>query len=153
MNDQGSLSQIYTKNLGLTANQFTGDSTQPWRQPVNLQVSPHYQALNNDRYELILTLSIQLHHNPQGHKAKIALDQAGIFILPSMTAEQIEMQLYSIGCPLLFSYAGVHINDVLTQAGWPPLYLLPLDFAQCYRQFCQSRRKHADAHYPFIIQG
>ena len=58
--DPGSLSQIYTKNLRLTADQFIGDPALPWRQPVSLQANPHYHPLKDSRYELVLTLSIQL---------------------------------------------------------------------------------------------
>lgn len=150
--DPGFLLQIYTKNLRLIADKFIGDATLPWNQPVSLQANPHYQALKDGRFELVLTLNIQLLHGDQGSRAKVALDQAGIFMLPPMTPEQIEVQLYSAGCPLLFSYAGVHVNDLLTQAGWPPLYLLPLDFAECYRQFQQNRTEHSHSQHPFAIQ-
>ena len=58
--DQNNSAQIYTKNLRLTADPFTGDPALPWRQPVSLQANPHYHSLKDDRFELVLALSIQL---------------------------------------------------------------------------------------------
>ena len=150
VDNQGCLSQIYSKNLRLTADPFVGDLALPWRQPVSLQANPYYQALKDGRYELILTLSIQL--QDQTSKAEITLDQAGLFVLPPMTPEQIEAQLYGVGCDLLFGYAGVHINEILTQADWPPVYLLNVNFAECYQRFRQNRIKNPKTTQPFFIQ-
>ncbi len=149
--DPGSVSQIYTKNMRLTADPFTGDPALPWRQPVSLQANPHYHALKDDRFELVLALSIQLQQD-QSSRAEIAIDQAGLFVLPNRTPEQIEAQLYGVGCDLLFGYAGVHINEVLTQADWPPIYLLQVNFAACYHRFRQNRIEHPEATQPFFVQ-
>ncbi len=151
LGDQTHLTQIYIKNLRLTADLFTGDLALPWRQPVSLQANPHYHALKDDRFELVLTLSIQLR---QDHSScvEIVIDQAGIFVLPNRTLEQIEAQLYGVGCDLLFGYAGVHINEVLTQADWQPVYLLQVNFAECYQRFLQNRVEHPDSIQPFFIQ-
>ena len=143
--------QIHTKNLRLTADPFIGDLAFPWRQPVSLQANPHYHALKDDRFELVLALSVQLQQD-QSSCAEIVIDQAGIFVLPNRTLEQIEAQLYGVGCDLLFGYAGVHINEVLTQADWPPVYLLHVNFAECYQRFRQNRIKNSDATQPFFIQ-
>ena len=149
--DPGSVSQIYTKNMRLTADPFTGDPALPWHQPVSLQANPHYHAVKDDRFELVLALSIQLRQD-QSSCAEIAIDQAGLFVLPSKTPEQIEAQLYGMGCDLLFGYAGVHINEILTQADWPPVYLFHVNFAQCYHRFRQNRIEHPESTQPFFIQ-
>ncbi len=143
--------QIHTKNLRLTADPFIGDPALPWRQPVSLQANPHYHSLKEDRFELVLALSIQLRQD-HSSRAEIVIDQAGLFVLPNRTPEQIEAQLYGVGCDLLFGYAGVHINEVLTQADWPPVYLLQLNFAECYQRFLQNRIEHPDSIQPFFIQ-
>ena len=149
--DPDSVLQIYTKNLCLTADPFTGDLALPWRQPVSLQANPHYRPLKDDRFELVLALSIQLQQD-QLSRAEIVIDQAGLFVLPNRTPEQIEAQLYGAGCDLLFGYAGVHINEVLTQADWPPVYVLQVNFAECFQRFRQNRIEHPEATQPFFIQ-
>ena len=73
-------------------------------------------------------------------------------MLPNRTPEQIEAQLYGVGCDLLFGYAGVHINEILTQADWPPVYLLHVNFAECYQRFRQNRIENPETTQPFFIQ-
>ncbi len=149
--DLGSPSQIYIKNLRLDAGKFIGDPTRPWSQSVSFQANPHYHSLKDSRFELILALSIQLHQSPQS-QATIAIDQAGVFVLRQMTPEQIEAQLYGAGCDLLLGYARVHINDLLAEAGWPQVYLLHVNFAECYRRFRHGRLEHSDSLQPFLVQ-
>jgi preprotein translocase subunit SecB len=57
--------------------------------------------LERRSFELVLALNIQLQQDQQTH-AEIIIDQAGLFVLPNRTPEQIEAQLYGIGCDLLF---------------------------------------------------
>ncbi|MBS0351113.1 MAG: protein-export chaperone SecB, partial [Proteobacteria bacterium] len=44
-----------------------------------------------------------------------------------------------------FPYAGVMINQILTQSNLQPVYLAPLDFIQLYRQHQQQQQQQNQA--------
>lgn len=104
-----------------------------WNPKINLQANPRFTTLESGQYEVVLALQITMEQS-EDISFKVYLEQAGLFTLKNIAADQLETVLYGV-CPnMLFTYAGVTLNQLLSNAGFPPVYLAPLDFIALYRQ-------------------
>jgi preprotein translocase subunit SecB len=64
--------------------------------------------------------------------------QAGIFEIRHVPAEQFD-PLLGIACPnILFPYLRANIADVLTRSGFPPIHLTEVNFEVFYQQRLQA---------------
>ena len=69
----------------------------------------------------------------------IELDQAGIFQIKNVPAEQLEI-LHNVECPnILFPYLREAVSDLSTRAGFLPVVLAPVNFAYLYQQKKQAQ--------------
>jgi preprotein translocase subunit SecB len=62
------------------------------------------------------------------------VQQAGIFLLRDLQAEQLR-NLLNVYCPhLLYTYALFVISDLVTRGGFPQLVLVPFNFDALYKK-------------------
>jgi len=94
--------------------------------------------LADSQYESILQITATA--SVQGKTIfLIEIKQAGFFTLKGFTDEQIQQTL-SITCPtILFPYAREAISNLVTKAGFPSLYLSPVNFEALYTQQAQAQ--------------
>jgi preprotein translocase subunit SecB len=64
----------------------------------------------------------------------IKMHQAGCFTFTDCTAEQKAFFLNTACANLLYPYACQKVNTLAIDAGFPPVNLLPIDFAHLYAQ-------------------
>jgi len=125
--------QMYTKGQQYVINGVPSEISKNWNPQINIQANPRITTLESGQYEVTLTLNLSAQ---QLGKAvfQIQLDQAGLFSLQNVPADQKETVLYGVCANALFPYAAVMINQALSQAGLPHLYLNPIDFIALYQQ-------------------
>jgi preprotein translocase subunit SecB len=64
----------------------------------------------------------------------VEVDQAGIFQLRNIPADQMDL-IQNIECPnMLFPYLREAVTDLTTRAGFLPVVLAPINFAFLYQQ-------------------
>lgn len=64
----------------------------------------------------------------------VEANQAGIFVLRNFGADEVDPVL-GIACPnILFPYVRAAVSDLVTQAGFAPVYLTPVNFEAVYQQ-------------------
>lgn len=69
------------------------------------------------------------------------LNYIGDFVVAGFPADMMEPLLY-IECPrLLFPFARSIIASTISEGGFPPLYLAPVNFADLYQQQKQQQQK------------
>ena len=132
---------IYSKNHRFETTITPATLTQ-WQPTVNLQVNPRFERLQDGRYEVVL--AAQITGEEKGQRLfQLYLEQAGLFTLENIAAEQCEAILYGDCANRLFPYIEVLANQMLTQAALPQIYLQKLDFVSLYRE--HQRRQAAAA--------
>ena len=90
-------------------------------------------------------LTLQLSAQQAGKAIfQIQIDQAGLFSLQNVSEDQQEVVLYGVCANALFPYVNVILNQTLSQAGLPPLYLNPLDFVKLYHEHKKQEQEEAD---------
>jgi preprotein translocase subunit SecB len=73
----------------------------------------------------------------------VEVAQAGIFQIRNVPETDIE-PLLATACPnILFPYARETVSDVITRAGFPPVYLAPVNFEAIYMQRLQQAQEQA----------
>lgn len=71
----------------------------------------------------------------------VEAEQAGIFAVRNVPAQELE-PLLGIACPnILFPYLRETISDVVVRGGFPPVLLAPLSFEQLYLQRMQEQQQ------------
>lgn len=128
-----SLDKIYIKDLSLevpNAPQIFLNREQP---NIELNISFNTVQVEEGVYQTVLHAVVNAKIGEQ-QMFLIELDQAGIFQLRNIPAEQMDL-IQNIECPnMLFPYLREVVTDVTTRAGFLPVILTPINFAYLYQQ-------------------
>lgn len=128
-----SLDKIYIKDLSLevpNAPQIFLNREQP---NIELNISFNTVQVEEGVYQTVLHAVVNAKIGEQ-QMFLIELDQAGIFQLRNIPAEQMDL-IQNIECPnMLFPYLREAVTDVTTRAGFLPVILTPINFAYLYQQ-------------------
>jgi preprotein translocase subunit SecB len=134
--------RIYSKNQRVMIQGLPENWTKAWNPKIDLRANPRVQEMDKERIEIILALQINAQQEDKP-VFEIYFEQAGLFTITTEDAQQRETVLYGTCSNFLFPYAGVMINQILTQSSLQPVYLAPLDFIQLYRQHQQQQQAQA----------
>lgn len=132
------IQRVYVKDLSLEAPHSPQAFQEEWQPELNLQFSMNSTDIGDGNYEVVLQVTVTAKSK---NKALflVELKQAGLFILKGFTEEQ-NHQVMSITCPtILFPYAREAVSDLVGRAGFPPLYLTPVNFEALYAQQMQEQ--------------
>ncbi|QHD65121.1 protein-export chaperone SecB [Neorickettsia findlayensis] len=98
----------------------------------------------NDIYEVVLDLKTEarIKDKDSSDEARVAfvckLKYCGVFTIKNLTQEQLRQTLLVEAPTLLFPFARRIIATATTDAGFPPLMLAPINFAQKYAESQKS---------------
>lgn len=109
---------------------------------ITLSIDIDAKKLSAENFEITLKISA----DAKGEKQKLfncELSYAGLFMLKGVEGDMLE-QILLIYCPnLLFPFLRRIVSNVTADAGFAPLMLDPIDFAELY-----ARRKAAEKATP-----
>jgi len=99
---------------------------------LNMGVNVRTRPLNGGAHDVLLMLRLEA--KIESKTAFIAeLSYGGVFVLPSVSEEQLKMLLL-IECPrLLFPFARAIIIDAVREGGFPQILIAPIDFAALFQ--------------------
>ncbi len=106
-----------------------------WQGQPQMDVQVNIGAANvgTDVHEVQLRIDVTANAD-QGVAFKVELLYAGLFALRNIPQEQLQPFLLAEGPRLLFPFARQIISDTVTNGGFPPLMLDPIDFGGLYMQ-------------------
>jgi preprotein translocase subunit SecB len=114
--------------------------TQPEQPPaVDVQINVNAKPMAGTDYEIELKVEVKA----EDKKAKrllfnLELAYAGVFRLTNVPQESVQ-PLALIECPrLLFPFVRRIVADSISEGGFPPIMLQPVDFAALYRARAES---------------
>ncbi len=140
---QFAIEKIYVKDVSLespNAPQIFLEREQP---QLEFSFANKAQAIGNDFHEVALTATVTA---KVGEKTLFLVEatQAGIFLIKGVPASDME-PIYSITCPtILQPYLRESISDLTVRAGFPPVFLAPMNFDALYRQQQQQAGQPAE---------
>lgn len=114
--------------------------TQPEQPPaVDVQINVNAKPMSGDDVEVELKVEVKA----EDKKAKkilfvLEVTYAGVFRLTNVPKESAQ-PLALIECPrLLFPFVRRIVADAISEGGFPPIMLQPVDFAALYRARAES---------------
>ena len=133
-NSQLKLHRIFTKNSLFEAATLTPALLENPPQPtIDLQVYANAYVQDKSTHEAVLTLNITAKHNG-ALLWKVQLQQAGLYTLENFSEEQQKTVLNGFCMNQLYPYACAVVTQLVTQGGFLPVHLQPMNFEQLYRE-------------------
>jgi len=136
------IEKIYVKDLSLEiphAPEVFLSGEQP---QVDVQLHNEGAAIGEGLYHVVLTVTVTA---KAGEKTMFLVEaaQAGIFHIRNVPEADLE-PLLATACPnILFPYVREAVSDVIARAGFPPVYLAPVNFEAIYLQRLQQAQEQA----------
>jgi preprotein translocase subunit SecB len=131
MNPAFQIQRIYLKDISLEQPNAPQIFLTPGEPNLEIQVDIQYAQLQNELFEVIVIGTITTRVESKV-LFLVEAQQAGIFELKNIPAEQIEPML-SIACPtILYPYLRSNIADLIGRAGFQPVHLAEINFHQLY---------------------
>ncbi len=146
---QFSLQRIYVRDLSFEAPKSPAIFRQEWTPSVSLDLNTRQKQLENDFYEVVLTLSVEVKNGDE--IAFIAeVQQAGIFLIKGLDASSMSHTLGAF-CPnILFPYARETIDSLVVRGSFPALMLAPVNFDALYAQELQRLQEAGETPTPTV---
>lgn len=137
---QFAIQKLYTKDLSLEVPNSPDVFQSKWQPDVDVQLNSSCKKLHHDVYEvkLAITATAKLQDKVA---FLVEVQQAGIFTIAQFPKKQRDHLLGSY-CPnLIFPFARELIADLVLRAGFPPVYISPVNFDALYAQQHLSKQK------------
>lgn len=130
---QFSIQRIYIRDVSFESPKTPEIFLKEWKPAVNLDLNTRQNSLEDSVYEVVLTLSATAKIDDD--VAFIAeVQQAGIFLIKGLGADDVSHMLGSF-CPnLLFPYARETLDNLVVKGSFPALMLAPINFDALYAQ-------------------
>ena len=138
---QFTVEKIYVKDVSFEAPNAPAVFTEQGQPQLNMNLNQKVARLEGDLFEVVLgvTLTCTL-----GDKTVYLaeVEQAGIFGLTGFDDRNLDMMLGTY-CPnVLFPYVRQSVSDLITNGGFPPFYMQPINFEALY---AEGLRRRAEA--------
>ena len=136
------IEKVYVKDLSLEI-PHAPDVFLSGEQPqVDVQLHNEGALIGEGLYQVVLTVTVTA---KAGDKTMFLVEaaQAGIFQIRNVPETDLE-PLLATACPnILFPYARETVSDIISRAGFPPVYLAPVNFEAIYLQRLQQAQEQA----------
>jgi preprotein translocase subunit SecB len=138
---QFTVEKIYVKDVSFEAPNAPAVFNETGQPQLNMNLNQKVGRLEGDMFEVVLgvTLTCTLKDRTV-YLAEV--EQAGIFGLSGFDERTLDMMLGTY-CPnVLFPYVRQSISDLISNGGFPPFYMQPINFEALY---AEGLRRRADS--------
>lgn len=140
-----SIQRLYLKDASLETPNSPNVFTKQWKPEINLEMNTHTNALSEEHFEVVLTLTVTAKN--EGDTAfLVEVQQGGIFLVAGMNEQETGHALGAFCPSVLFPYAREAVDAMVTKASFPPLMLAPVNFDALYAQRLQQEAAGNNQH-------
>ena len=131
------IQKIYTKDVSFEIPNAPKVFQEQGQADVKLSLSQRVEELGDDLEEVTLTVTVTATIGEKtAYLAEVA--QSGVFLINGFP-EQAKHAIVNTFCPnTLFPFARTSITNLVSDGGFPPLTLQPVNFEQLYAQRMQQ---------------
>jgi len=121
------IQRLYVKDLSLEAPNSPKIFLDEWQPELKLDLETKTERMDPDTHEVTLRVTVTVKIKDQV-AFLVEVQQAGIFTLKGFPEDQ-ERPMLGSWCPtVLYPYAREVVTDAVVKAGFPQLYLAPVNF-------------------------
>tara|TARA_B100001559_G_scaffold284111_1_gene259205 strand:+ start:230 stop:667 length:438 start_codon:yes stop_codon:yes gene_type:complete len=133
--------RIFTKDLSLESPEtpliFDNIKSTP---KVGFNLNTTITEVDNTSFDITLDISVKAEIDEK-IIYMVELKQAGLFIIDGAD-DELKDGFLNIRCPeVLFPYARETISSSIQKAGFPPIFIAPIDFNALYQQELSKKTK------------
>ena len=134
---QFQIQKLYAKDVSYEVPSAPQVFQEEGQADVKMSLAQRVEDLGENHHEVVLTVTVTATIGEKtAYLAEVA--QAGIFLISGFN-EQATHAVMSTMCPnTLFPYARRAISELVSDGGFPPLTLQPVNFEQLYAQRMQE---------------
>ncbi len=137
------LEKVYLKDMSLEVPNSPQIFLEQGTPSIDIQLQSNTNAVEPGIFDCVLTVTVTAKVNDKTAYL-VEAHQAGIFRIQNLPPEAMEPAL-AVGCPnILFPYARQAVSDAIMSAGFPPMYLQPVNFEAMYMQQKQQQLQGAE---------
>jgi preprotein translocase subunit SecB len=130
----------YIKDLSFESATSISQAAPADKQP-QIDVQLKIDVKNKEKNVFYVALIIEINAKLEKPLFILELNYTGEFVVDGFPTEMVEPILY-VECPrLLFPFARSIIANTVSEGGFPPLYLAPVNFADLYRQQQEAKNQ------------
>lgn len=139
---QFTLEKIYVKDVSFEAPNAPQVFNEQGQPQLNMNLNQKVERLDGDLFEVVLGVTLTCTLNEKTvYLAEV--EQAGIFGLAGFDDRTLDLMLGTY-CPnVLFPYVRQSISDLITNGGFPPFYMQPINFEALYAEGLRRRSEQA----------
>ena len=128
------IKRIYTKDISLESpaapKVFDDQAIKP---KLAFSLNSSVDKVDDISYEISLDINVKA-EIPKQVIYVVEIKQSGVFIIEG-ASDEIKQGFLNVRCPeILFPYARENISSLIQRAGFPPLFITPVDFNALYQQ-------------------
>ena len=144
---QFTVEKIYVRDVSFEAPNAPQVFNEQGQPQLNMNLNQKVGRLDGDMFEVVLGVTLTCTLNEKTvYLAEV--EQAGIFGLAGFDDRTLDMMLGTY-CPnVLFPYVRQSISDLITNGGFPPFYMQPINFEALY---AEGLRRRADGQAPVAL--
>jgi len=141
---QFQIQKLYVKDVSFEVPNAPQVFQEAGQADVKMSLAQRVDELGENLHEVVLTVTVTATLDEKtAYLAEVA--QAGIFLVSGFN-EQASHAVMNTMCPsTLFPYARRSISELVSEGGFPPLTLQPVNFEQLYAQRMQEMMKQQEA--------
>ncbi len=135
---QFTVEKIYVKDVSFEAPNTPQVFNEQGQPQLNMNLNQKVARLDGDVFEVVLGVTLTCTLNDKTvYLAEV--EQAGIFGLTGFDERTLDMMLGTY-CPnVLFPYVRQSISDLISNGGFPPFYMQPINFEALYAEGLRRR--------------
>lgn len=127
------IQRLYIKDISLEVPESPAVFLKEWKPELKLDLGTKVNDLGDNTQEVVLTVTATVSLEDKT-AFLVEVHQAGIFTISNFPEDQLKPLLGSY-CPnVLYPYAREAITDLVVKAGFPQLYLSPVNFDALFQQ-------------------
>ena len=132
------IQRFYCKDLSFESPKSPQSFQNQWKPKINLDLNTKSTLIQDDLYEVVLTLTIKAENNDDTAFV-VEVQQAGLFVVKNFPEAQ-KNQMLGAFCPnVLFPYARETVDSLILRGSFPPIMLAPVNFDALYAQNQQKK--------------
>ncbi|HLD84767.1 MAG TPA: protein-export chaperone SecB [Coxiellaceae bacterium] len=137
------IQRMYVKDLSIETPHTPKIFLEKWEPQLHMDLSTDASLkLEEDIREVVLTATVTVKLKEQV-AFLVEVKQAGIFLLKNFPEDELKHTLGSFCPSVLYPYAREVISDAVMRAGFPQLYLAPMNFEALYQQQLEKEKERA----------
>ena len=138
-NQQFAIQKIYLKDVSFESPNSPQSFTEgEWKPQVNVQINSANQAIAQDTYEVVLSITVTAKQNDKT-AFLVEVKQAGIFTIAGFPDENLAGMVGAYCPESLFPFAREAVAEMISKGGFPQLLLAPVNFNALYAQQVQQQ--------------